>query len=245
MKLNEKPLDLDKLLGKSGLRNQVYLVGIELEGGWTKLPDGTHPVHDGSVSVEFPKDREFERRYNEWSKLALKAAEEGRPFRVQPPTRTAETGEIPSNPMELDKIEPWMKKFYPQIVNDTCGLHVHMSFKSALQYQRLMTPTYPATIIEYFTSWAKSEGLKDSHPIWERLSGKNRYCKHEFHAQQQVTSKKDHNQTRPGHRYTIVNYCYSVHGGTLECRLLPMFETAAQGIRAVEHVLAITNAFLM
>ena len=243
MKFKEKPLDLDKILGKT--RNQIYRVGIELEGAWTNLPEGTLPTHDGSVVIQPPPDPEFDKKYSAWSLAYRRHRDRGEYFAQPEPQRTFRTGEIPSPPIEVEKVAPWMKQFYPQYVNETCGLHVHMSFKTALQYQRLMTPAYPATIIEYFTAWAKNEKLKESHPLWERLSGKNRYCRHEFHADQQVTSKKDHSQTRPGHRYTVVNYCYSVYQGTMECRLLPMMDTPEQGIRAVQHVLDITNAFLV
>ena len=243
MKFKEKPLDLDKVLGKT--RNQIYRVGIELEGGWTKLPNGTVPGHDGSVVVEAPADTEFDTAYQKWSLAYRRARDRGEYYSVPEPKRTWLTGEIPSPPIEVEKVEPWMRQFYPQVVNNTCGMHVHFSFKTALQYQRLMTPAYPATIIEYFTLWAKKEGLAATHPLWDRLAGKNRFCKHEFHADQQVSSKKDHSQTRPGHRYTVVNYCYSVYQGTMECRLLPMMETPDQGIRAVKYLLDITNAFLV
>ena len=245
MKLKEKPLDIDKFLGKA--RNQIHRVGVELEGGWVKLPPGVSLTHDGSVSIKQPEDPTFERKYRQWQETANRANQEGRLNTVPPPTHRIKlhVGELPSTPMEVEKVAAWMKEFYPDKVNETCGLHVHVSFKSVLQYQRLMTPSYPATIVEYFTQWARAEGLSDKHPLWERLTGNNRFCKHEFHAQEQVVSRKDHNQTRPGHRYTVINYCYSVYGGTLECRLLPMMDTSDQGIRAVQHVLAITNAFLM
>lgn len=238
-----KPLDIDKVLGKA--RNQVFRVGIELEGGWNSLPEGTNDIiRDGSVEVSPPDNGEFQKRYRAWEIKYRDAQREGRIFSQPPPVSTFRVGELPSPPMEVEKVEPWMNKFYPHAVNATCGLHVHMSFKTALQYQRLMTPAYPATVVEYFQSWAKQEGLPTTHPLWQRLSGKNQYCRHEFHAQEQVVSKKDHNMTRPGHRYTVINYCYSVYGGTLECRLLPMMDTPAQGIRAVMQVINITNAFL-
>ena len=206
------PVDIDKWLGKA--RSRIYRVGVELEGGWDKLPQkGVVIVHDGSV--RFPgKIVDY-------------------------------IGEIPSPALEVSALPRWMGIFHPQHVNETCGMHVHMSFMSALCYARLMRPEYPATIIKYVEKWARAEELPAAHPIWDRLAGKSRFCQHVFHADEQVsTVRKDHDQQRPGHRYTVMNYCFNTNG-TMECRLLPMMEKAEQSIRAVQEIINITNAFLV
>lgn len=107
-------LDIDKARGKG--RNRIHRIGIELEGGWRKVPPGTQIGPDGSVQIT---------RYQD-ERLIV--------------------GELSSPPLSLDpKDEPiywttWLKKFYPSHVNETCGMHVHLSFKLALTYERLMTP---------------------------------------------------------------------------------------------------------
>ena len=124
-------------------------------------------------------------------------------------------------------------------------MHVHINFKSAFSYNRVMTAAYPATIVEAFKTWAKQKQLPDTHPIWPRLAGKSRYCQHVFDADNQVrATEKDHNQERPGHRYTVVNYCYGRYC-TAECRLLPMMATAELAVEAVQELLDVTNAFLV
>lgn len=224
--MKEKFLDIENQLTKPN-RDRIKAVGVELEGGWKKLPPNTTLTRDGSVQFA----------------------------NVGIPGGPAHVGEMPSTPMEVKDVEPWMRTFYPSHVNSTCGLHVHMSFKKALTYQQLMDPAYGKTVLEFLRRWAEREGLPKNriegdgtvvatgHTIWDRLEGKVHYCTDAFHAdaQARATSK----QVGSGaSRYTAINYCYRLHS-TVECRVLPMFETVDQAIRAVQELFRITNAFLV
>lgn len=154
-------------------------------------------------------------------------------------------GELPSPPLALNEWTKWITKFYPSHVNETCGLHVHLSFKSALAYHRLIDPTYPATIVKYIRRWAEGKGFAKDHPIWPRLDDKNEFCQHKFYADSQVRdSRKDFDHHRPGCRYTVMSYHYS-RLRTIECRLLPMFDTVELGTEAVQQVVNITSAYLL
>lgn len=210
------PLNIDRFRG-SRIRNRVYRVGIELEGGWTKLPSGVRALqHDGSIQGLLDPS--------------------GNPLHV---------GELPSSPLTLEEWGKWLRKHYPQIVNQSCGMHVHLSFRTALTYSRLMCPEYPGTIVNEITRWAKHENLPKDHTIWSRLKGKSVYCQHVYSADEQVrNTSKDHNRERAGHRYTVINYCWA-RVSTLECRLLPMMDTAERAERLVQEYIDITNAFLM
>ncbi|MCA1841299.1 MAG: hypothetical protein LC723_13415 [Actinobacteria bacterium] len=153
-------------------------------------------------------------------------------------------GELVSEPLEVKKYEAWMLKFYPHHVNATCGLHVHQSFESAMNYQRLMDPSYPATIVAGITDWAKRVNLPKGNSLWNRLVGGSEYCQHIFHADEQAAqATKDYDKRRDGHRYTVINYPFS-RTQTVECRLLPMMPTAELGVSAVSEVIRITNAYL-
>lgn len=235
--------DLDNVLGKA--RNRIYRIGIELEGGWKKLPaNSTNAiVHDGSVIIP----ESFLPRTAAEGVLDLRTLQYLQQ-RGTAPRRNPEimTGEIPSDPMEVIKMPIWMKQFYPHFVNETCGMHVHMSFQSALHYMRLMVPEYQDTVIHYMSLFAKEEKLASDHPIWDRLAGKSEYCQHIFDPDRQARkTRKEFNHHDPaGHRYTVINYCYGTKG-TMECRLLPMMKDSAQGIRAIQKLLDVTNAFLI
>lgn len=200
---------------KGRKRNWILRLGVELEGAWNALPKGvTGLQRDGSLD----------------------------PLHQKNPT--LRVGELPSPPYDQPSIEQWMRLSYPHIVDEHCGMHVHMSFKTALTYQRLLCPEYDATVVEGFKKWAKAEGFPKDHHIWPRLNGESRYCQHVFYGDMQVTVQgKDYDQRRPGHRYTVINRCYQ--RGTMECRLLPMFETSDQAIRALRELIFLTNAFLL
>lgn len=214
-------IDIDKHLGK--VRNRVYRVGIELEGGWAKSPPGLTLVRDGSI--------------------------EGLAGALDPVTGQREPLQIGEcqtpGGIELIKVRPWMKKYYPTHVNKSCGLHVHMSFTSAVHYSQLMVADYQDTMIEYLSRWAKKQGFGRNHVIWPRLQGMSQYCKLEFFPDDQARrTNKNYVHDGQGHRYTAINYCWGQHE-TVECRVLPMFPEAEVGIDAVHKVIDITNAFLV
>lgn len=210
-------LDIDEILARPVKKNFIYRVGVELEGGWTKVPEGVQLASDGSVQG-----------------LNLSLEEVTAKKRLK-------TGELQSEPMEIRKVAPWMEQSYPSHVNESCGLHVHVSFKSALFYMWLMTPQFPATVQEYLRRWGKEAGLKSSHRLFSRLRGENTYCRDEFHADGQASKTKKSYNHEGASRYTIINYPYGLHG-TLECRVLPMFEDHVSGVKAVQAFIDITNA---
>ena len=211
------PLEIDSLLGKP--RNRVARIGVELEGAWKSLPPNTRLEPDGSV---------------------FKDPLTGQ--RTTPPGH--QPGELPIGPIQPAALSRFMKKYYPHKTDKTCGMHVHMSFESVRHYSLLMTQEYQDTVIEYLERWAKNEGFPTKHHFFERLAGKSVYCQRVFWPDLQVQYlKKDHDQHRQGHRYTIIHYCGRQM--TVEVRVMPMMDTVEQAIRAVRYVVDITNACLV
>ncbi len=224
-----KSLNIASILNRP-LKNFVYRVGVELEGGWTKLPDGVDLHPDGSVSG-------IQLTQAEQAANATATSISQQPFKLR-------LGELQSEPMEVRKVQAWMEQSYPSHVNESCGLHVHMSFKSALHYMWLMAPEFQATMKEYVRRWAVDEGLNSSHRLFSRLKGSNTYCKDEFFADGQAArTKKSYDHNGPS-RYTMINYPHGLHG-TIEARLLPMFDTVDQSVKAVQRVLDVTNACIV
>jgi hypothetical protein len=211
------PLDIESLYGHC--RNRIARVGVELEGGWKDMTPGIAFENDTSV---------FKDAKTGTQKL---------------PAGISYAGEIPVGPFVPAVIGKAITKYYPDKVDSTCGLHVHMSFESLLHYGWLMVPEYQETILEYLIRWAKKEGFPDDHHIWTRLKGQSTYCQKKFWPDEQVKAKKDHDRERFGHRYTVVHYCGRQN--TIEVRVLPMMTTPVQSIRAVKEVLRITNACLV
>jgi hypothetical protein len=160
-------------------------------------------------------------------------------------------------------IPKWMTASWPYIIGPECGMHVHISLTSNLLYMKLMDDeAYPATVVEYIRRWAEKEKLPKDDPIWNRLAGKCIYCQHIHMPDQQVNNtRKDWEKSRPGHRYTAINFCFNRTDlgrsrggldepvkktvGTIECRLMSMPEKAEVGIRGVQEFIRVTNAFLL
>jgi len=201
------------------VKDRIARVGIELEGGWMVVPPGERCERDGSV-IFLP----------EAGKIA-----------------PINKGEIISRPLLRSEMRSWMERSYPSHVNATCGLHVHMSFRHHhINYMRLMTPAYTEAIVRGLARWAAHESLPPTHPLWDRLGKRDHHhCAHQYLGDQQVhVDHKDyHSRGKPHSRYTAINYCFKLHK-TLECRILPMFDTSDQAVRAVDEVLNITNMFL-
>ena len=212
---------------RSPVRNRISKIGVELEGGWDKDP-GILIAADGSVQFPSP------------------ISDDGLPALGSYGQKMAAlmVGEIRSNPMDLSEISAFILKVYPQLVNETCGLHVHMSLIRKYFYQRLMDPSYQDTVFETVSAWAKEKKFSKSHPIWKRLSGSHTTCMRQFLADAQVrVAKKKYDHNVPYSRYTAINYPWLQHK-TVECRLLPMFEDAPDAVEGVLLVVDTTNKFL-
>lgn len=221
-----EPLNLDSYLEKK-LRNRVVLSGVELEGGWKQgqMPPGiTSPVRDASVFKHL--------------------GDEGGVVRTNKPGYYF--GEIPIGPYQVGYLPRAMKRYWPLLIDDTCGMHVHMSFETAYQYGLIMdSSAYQDTIQEYLIRWAKEENIPADHCFWERIKGNNEYCQKKFWPLSQMQqSEKDYDHHRFGHRYTMVHYCWQ-RKKTVEVRVLPMFEDFDLSVRAVKRVIQITNAYLL
>lgn len=154
-------------------------------------------------------------------------------------------GEIPLGPFVLADLSKQLKKNYPHKVDDTCGLHVHMSFESPLHYALLAdSPDYQETVLEYLFRWAKRSHLPENHCIWGRLRGESIYAQKKFWPyDQSIQQRKDYDKQRHGHRYTAIHYCIA-RNGTIECRVLPMLDNADLAIGAVRELIDITNGYL-
>ena len=229
----------------NGLVNRIKLVGIELEGGWDIVPSGESVGRDGSV--KFPQEQIRGTFEEELARMGNRLQSR----RIEPPVTVqmpmpAVKGEIVSKPLPVDKIAGWVTHCYPKYVNETCGLHVHMSFHHRINYSRLMCPEFTPFIVAKVKAFAMEEQLPKGHPQWPRVNRKDHpFCAHLYLGEGQVKmTKKDYeSRGKPYSRYTFVNYCEEQHH-TLEVRGLSMYDEPKQAIRAIMAVVSGTNEFL-
>jgi hypothetical protein len=197
-------------------------IGAELEGGW-EAKRLSHPKYsrllhgDGSVNVNDEIIRSSPKQFS--------------------------SGEIQTPPFGnlLDLIK-FIKNFYPDLANASCGFHIHISLKNDLLYSRLMDKNFHEYMLKRFEKWGKTIEKKwtvaSLEQFWLRHRGLNKFCSKDFRpfAQAQVKHKADG-------RYTQLNYCYGLHG-TIELRLLPMFKEQELAISAVKCYVKLVEQYL-
>lgn len=201
----------------------INKVGVELEGGWNRDSEYRDDIKgDCSVQVndngdDYDPDEEDD-DYHSDSYI---------------------NGEIVSSPISRwDDLSYFTLNKYPDKVNETCGLHVHVSTNTVAHYQALVNERFYNFMKYSLHNWGKKANVRPQHRFWNRLKGHNDFCNDFFDPDGQMfeTSKS-------GRRYCIVNYCFSLHG-TMEVRVLPMFEKPKVSLAAINHVLWTVNKYL-
>lgn len=182
----------------------IKTVGLELEGGWMDV--NRNPTlqlgTDGSVSVP------------------------GRPGEASPVNGELRSGILDSRAA----VSAFLHWGYPENVNGTCGLHVHIGFRNLLPFAVLANTDTQSELLKFLRGWGKTERIRVSHAFWKRLGGENRYCRTDpQHIQRAIDYSSD--------RYFALNFASFKKFRTVEIRVLPMFASVDVAERAVMAVL--------
>lgn len=145
------------------------------------------------------------------------------------------TGEVVSYPMTIDEVKDWILNNYPDATDDSCGLHVHLSFIDNVYYQLLMSRHFYTFYIKKMYLFKNKIG---NAYLEDRLNGYNTYCKDEYNPDEQAAATN-----KECIRYALINYCYNQHG-TIEFRALPAFDNPRDAVRAVLYTIKIVNYYL-
>lgn len=196
-------------------------VGIEIEGLWNNL-------------------RETRDRANEED---LGGCQDGSVR--QNPTSNAEGYEFQTVPGTLREALSQLISFYPDETNDSCGMHVHVSFNVSTDASLLATQQFFDYFRARWIAWGEREhvwgrGSPDDTntargTFWQRLFGHNDYCRVNRSTERNILSMD---------RYHQLNFSAWNEHRTVECRLLPMFKSARLGVSAVQELLAIFEDYL-
>lgn len=218
-------VNVDQYLTDQPVRNRVVRVGFEIEGMWDKPVVAKHPlVRDSSVFKSLVDAGGLSRK-------------------LEP---TGMYGEIHTSIISPIEIAPLMKKLYPKKIDETCGLHLHMSFDTLLPYSLLASSeSYQDTLIEYLKWWGTENAIPPGHHFWGRLEGNSEYCQKKWWPELQFThTTKEFDKAKEGHRYTVLSFEYQ-RLGTVECRVLPMFDTPEKCSSALLRIIKVTNGYLL
>lgn len=156
-------------------------------------------------------------------------------------------GEVCSPPLDsMEDAAKWLSANYPQHVNESCGLHVHVSLAN-IHYSRLMNEDFNNCFLNAMEDfWSRFRSEKGFDQFRDRLDGQNHYCQKVFRPEDQLWRKEQYgdrtgNNAHP--RYSQLNYCFGRHG-TMECRLFPCFPSVIHSIEAAKVFVTCINDFL-
>lgn len=186
-------------------------VGVEIEGGWS--PEVVIPTGTGN--------KESDGSVNGFDTIC-------------------DAGEVVSKPFtDVTKLTSWMTTVWPQHVNQTCGLHVHVSLKTRLDYCRLMDERFFSFFLQRMEAWGQKLNIQNKH-FFARLKGENHFCRKVWNPDLQVDKTG-----KDSIRYAHWNFAWSVRNRkTAECRLLPTFKNPKIGCSAVTHVIGAVEDYL-
>lgn len=188
-------------------------VGVELEGGWSENNPDVDVYEDLKGDGSVDVNDDDDDNYH--------------------------NGEMVSPPYSRwASITKFITQNYPDKVNTSCGFHIHISVPSVGYYQALMNKRFYNHLKYALAVWGRKNKIPKRDYFWYRLSGKNTYCEDEFRPNVQVMDR-----SKSGYRYSIVNYCFSLHG-TMEIRVLPMFRDPDMSISALHCVLKCVDKYL-
>jgi hypothetical protein len=149
-------------------------------------------------------------------------------------------GELVTRPhSSMDKLFKDMLELWPELHNASCGMHIHTSF-SAEDTGMLTEDTFWLYFQKRWLEWG--EKVKAPKIFWDRFYGtipdQSRRYKREWKPLVQL-AVNDHNQ-----RYTQLNFVSWHKFGTVECRLLPMFDSQEMAMSSVVELMDIYDTFL-
>lgn len=195
-------------------------MGGELEGGWAKGYTEVAPTVLGAVARRDGSLKGF--RY-----LA---------------------GEITTRPHGLLKgLLDDLEKLHPDECNESAGFHIHTSF-TPLDTSLLTTQAFWDYFRMRWEVWGKSnEGaMTKAERAWfwnrfhERTPEAQQYCKAQFIPDKQLADTQPKGKTR----YAQLNFNAYHSFKTVECRLLPMFQTKEILASAVKELSDIYDSYL-
>ena len=224
----------------------IRKIGIELEGGWYEMPSNEHealdPLHSYSWHIDTSVDSLDMGSCGDCDYCNDGDTDECR-------NGSGHAGEIISFPMYIDETHPdlsgeplwhlWTKRFYPEEHNYDCGGHFHVSFDNIQAFEFLCTVEFFEHFQRELYRWGVRAHIKNKD-FWDRLRGDNSMCKTTFRGVEQLYVVSDN---YPDCRYSILNFQYNKHG-TLEFRILPMFDDPKLYIKAVQVCMDITQKYL-
>ena len=245
---------ISNVIPKSYVEQPFYKIGIEMEGGWKDRPKGDiigevvfHS--DGSVHLEEDDDGYWSEdggcrcscycdEYEDDDDDCDYCASDGECQGCDRDRSHNISGEYVTTPNKIDefimgsnsKFEKIVTENYPTKTNITCGGHFHLSVKHPFLWGIIANKELWISLKKALSKWGKKH-LSDAgyKNLMARIKGERQYCVNAWYGEQQLSRENTD-------RYTHLNFCVDRHG-TMEIRILPMFQYAKTYIKAVKYII--------
>ena len=209
--------------------NGVTKVATELEGGWAKAPHNMY--RDGSVNARLVPACPYHSNNQSNDEDSFHDETDC--------TCNGGTGECSSSICNsLQEVNEFIDDGYPDYMDSSCGLHVHVSFgENMLTYAKLMSPKFWRYYLKRYREWGIRNNINRGSRFWSRLEGTS-FAKKKFQPTKQYQL-----QHKSQERYCMLNYALALHG-TLESRMLPMFNESRIAKSAIAEFVDIVNTYI-
>lgn len=155
-------------------------------------------------------------------------------------TSDAQPWEFQTVPSTVAKALQQLVEVYPDESDQSCGMHVHMSFENLMDVSLLCTPAFFTYFKTRWTAWGDKMNIygkaNNRGEFWKRLNGDNDYCR--------VNANTPNGNITRMDRYHQLNFSAWSEHKTIECRLLPMFRKSSLAVSAVKELVDIVEDFL-
>ena len=195
---------------------RISKIGIELEGGWDT------PLPESIMATNWKYDGSVH-CIGQWR-----------------------SGELVSPPYQsYSFFEKFVRSYYPQVVDSSCGMHIHLSAPIPY-YERLIHDEFQPRLLDFLRLYVKESVKQGKYYIpgvpkvvdtgFDRLSQRlNNRCTYATTNRPPIDYQLAANR-KMDCRYYATNACHTLHG-TFEIRILPMFDSAENSLRTIYRML--------
>ncbi len=196
----------------------IHLFGLEMEGGWDE--DVTRDGRNTPEGWTWHGDSSVETTGDYNGELVFSS---------------------PLPVTDLARPEEIIRAAYPRHVNQTCGGHVHVSLIDNGDMSALHSDHFHFYYLLRMDRWGKARNIR-SKTFWDRHAGGNSFCKRRL--DQPNGPKGEAQDLIESERYRVINFSSFSRHGTVEFRMLPMFDSKDVYIDAVWETLSIVHDYL-
>ena len=151
-------------------------------------------------------------------------------------------GESNSNPCSsMRDLLNYLQDNYPNEHDSSCGMHLHVSFKSKKAYMTLINSKFKDELIDFYYNWLNENKINQDSRAYQRLKN-NTYCENSYRKEdvegQLYALDKDSSV-----RYRVLNYCFSLHN-TIELRFLNIFDKKEISSKCVKAIIKFIDSYI-